>query len=502
MSMCVVGVTASVTESSSDVIALAVSGSDVTVRANDDVIILRGSHTEGGVTLEQTNNIDYVITTSNYQLNVKKLDVYFAVHLSTSRDECSENGGLCGQCDGSESLSTQASSNPSFSQVNINSAVLDYVMTSGDGDDAVSRAGYAVHIDGVGTASSTFPADVWQTDDDWVTIEIIANILDANGVLLSYAREQVFALTLNNGVLAFQNGAEEGELGGFQVATNEWISLVVRYDVTNGDTMVQQIRADGYEYQMTGLSLPLNIFPDRGRMALGDWQLSTSNAGSRPSGTFRGFVDSVLIWSKRHTPHDLLRHHDYYILSTEPHVSVLWNFDEGYGTTVYDKIRGIRMRVVEGSWVTSGADISQGEVAGAAPPESLIQSASQFAQARDNCTELLAEALTGSCASMTSLNSFYYLHCMSVVGESGRISGAIDSVIFAQQMCNDVTGGSRNVIDVDLCGRFGDRRYSTRTGDDCSGRCEFGKQLLTSLQLTSCLSHLCVHSGSVVKRKV
>ena len=399
ISMCVVGVSASASESSDDVISLAVSGSDVTVRANNELVILRGSHSAGGVTVEQSNNIDYLVTSNDYQLNIKKLDVYFTVHLSTSRATCNNNGGLCGQCDSDESLLDQAGSNNYFTQADINSAVLNYVATSGDGNDTVSRAGYAIHIDGVGTASSLFPADVWETEDDWVSIEIIAHILDANGVLFSYAREQVFALTLDDGVLGYQNGADAGDLGGFQVATNEWIHLIVRYDVTTGETLLQQIRADGYEYIATGLTLPMDIFPARGRMALGDWQLSTSNSGTRPSGTFRGYVDSVIIWSKMHTPHDLLRHHDYYILPTEPHVSVLWNFDEGYSTAVYDKIHAIRMRVPDGSWVSSGADIAYGEVAVSDPPESLIQSPSHFANARDNCTDLLEQVLTGSCAS-------------------------------------------------------------------------------------------------------
>ena len=30
-------------------------------------------------------------------------------------------------------------------------------------------------------------------------------------------------------------------------------------------------------------------------------------------------------------------------MSTDPHVGALWNFDEGYGVYVYDKIQGIRM---------------------------------------------------------------------------------------------------------------------------------------------------------------
>ena len=69
---------------------------------------------------------------------------------------------------------------------------------------------------------------------------------------------------------------------------------MVRYDVTTGETLLQMITDDGYTYQTTGLTLPLNIFPTRGRMALGNWQLSTSNAGSSLAGAFRGYVDSAI----------------------------------------------------------------------------------------------------------------------------------------------------------------------------------------------------------------
>ena len=131
------------------------------------------------------------------------------------------------------------------------------------------------------------------------------------------------------------------------------------------------------------------------------------------------------------------------------------------------------MRVPENSWLTSGADITEGEVAVAEPPESLIQSASLLQQATGNCTSLVERALT-SCSSLQTAQDFYYLHCMSLVGATGRISSAMDSAIFAAQTCRDHTGSATNPVDDDLCGEFTDRRYSANSGDSCTQSCVYG----------------------------
>ena len=106
----------------------------------------------------------------------------------------------------SPSLISQATSNANtFTQATIDTAVLDYMTKSGDasGSDDISRAGYVIHLNGDGTASSLFPADAWETEVNWVTLEFIVNIIDANGGLISYSHEHAFALTLDDGVLGY-----------------------------------------------------------------------------------------------------------------------------------------------------------------------------------------------------------------------------------------------------------------------------------------------------------
>ena len=91
--MCVVGIESM---SGADNLKLTVSGNDVTLLSNDAMVILRGEHTLGDLQVQQNNNMEYVLTSPGYELTIRKLDVYFNMHLKTANSDCSSTAGLCG----------------------------------------------------------------------------------------------------------------------------------------------------------------------------------------------------------------------------------------------------------------------------------------------------------------------------------------------------------------------------------------------------------------------
>ena len=473
-----------------DRVVMLMQGSEMQFYINDQLRIVQYDiEINSDYHCARPNNIKYIFTgpDNDFSLEIDKFDQYMNLYLKTS--DCSGAVGLCGTCGSAGScdendysciIQNRGVINAMSNDIGQEELTDHFETLKPDSSDDIlagyvssNKAGYALYLDGTdGAASTPFIEDCLSTEDGWITIELTLKIEQAEGVLLSYALEKTFAVILSEGKVSLQYGSE---LMGttFTLEVNAWNTFTLMYELNTGSYMLHSIDSEGALKYVSGTFLP-DIFPSGGTLSLGMWQIALSRDGIPPFRMFKGYIDRLVLWRRQFGPADIFRHSPYYLLNTEPYLGVMWNFDEGYGKYAYDKIFNIKMRLPENPWYVSTAGITRGDVAQDIAGEALFNNENFRSTAEDECEALLnTGALNHECKTYTTAKEFHYIQCISSVGESGRISSAIDSVIYMSNQCEDREDAPAS--DNQLCNEFPDRHYVNVYGDNCDQQCVYGK---------------------------
>lgn len=459
---------------------LKVSGDSVETYLDDSLKVVQYGFDIGSsdYRLRRPNNIKYIIEgPDSFSLEISKMEIYLNIDLKTS--VCSGVTGICGDCSALDENLSQADINSDVQQQDLISAEIETLM----GDTIISnKAGYALYLNGMGAVSKRLPADLYETTDGFITIEITAKIMRAEGVLMSFASKDLFVIILKQGLIGFQY-QNEVKMTKFEVDIRSWIRLGIVYDIAGGSVVLHHITENGIHKYETVSSFE-NVFESEATLSIGQGQIVQTNNSVAPvmadiDNSFQGYVDRVIIWKFRFSPADILRHSTYYILKTEPNLGVVWNFDESYGEYSYDRVESIAMKLPPNAWVTSGAPVTKGEVSTDISSESGLNFKNEeFKGLADaKCSELLNYGDLGDECGTEAYRpayDFYYLQCMSVVGESGNLNNAIDAVIAMSNLCED----RESVFPVDelLCNQFPERHYGNVYGESCDQQCLYGKR--------------------------
>lgn len=492
LSMCVLAVALKV---NNQVLLMKMKGETLETYLNDKLKNVQlGFDVSSSYQLTRPDNIQHIVSGPNgFQLTISKYELYLNLDLKTT--VCAGVTGVCGDC---TALST-THSKQTTTQMFLNQ-MIDSSSSLMGSTVFTNKAGYALYLNGnnSGCLSKPVASSLYETNDGWITIELTLKIIRAEGVLMSFAQKHIFAIILNNGYLGFQYN-DKVEMTDFTVDTGTWIRLSILYGLRTGNVMLHHINDKGTpKYKV--VSTFANVFEKEGTIALGWWQLAATHADSvesKPSisAQFQGYIDRLIIWKFRYSPDDILRHSPYYILKTEPNLGVMWNYDEGFGEYAYDKVHSIPMKLVPNVWVRSNAPITQGNVALDVSPESatFFQNNTLQKKVEEKCSSLLKTgSLESTCGTsgFAPAYDFFYLHCVSSVGESGSLDKVMDSVAAMSKMCQDRTGAPSVVPS--LCNEFPNRNYANTFGSNCDKRCLYGSRQNVLDKSSNTMQYECV----------
>ena len=487
--MCIVAIAL---ELGSDTVSLIMDGSQLEVIHNGNQRpVQNGFDIGNSYRCDRPNNIEYIFTGPNsFNLHITQLDVYMNIYLTTTK--CDGTTGVCGTCTSGSGCSNDehvclmqqngivsALTQNAVGQEEINDYFKNFALSDADsllsGKISSKKAGYAMYVNGRDffVESAPFTVNCLNTEDGYLTIEITMKVLDANGVLFAFASEDTFAVILNDGTVGFQLG-NDVKMTPFQISTNEWIVFSMIYKVDDGTAILHHIDGNGV-HKYLEVEVFENVFPIGGAMSIGRWKVSVSLVTNAPITYFEGYIDRFVIWKKRFGIGDEQRHAPYYLLSTEPYLGLLYNFDEGFSSRVYDKVNNVALSVPMKGWYVSEADITEGAVTSDTPPESLFSTDDIRETAEETCTRLLDTGALGSTCDVEAYQTtkdYFYLVCLNTIGESGKQSSAMDSVIAMSQQCEDRSGA--DPADAELCNEFPLRHTTNLYGPDCSQACYYG----------------------------
>ena len=394
------------------------------------------------VVLEQTSSTTFVLISSGgdlkFQLRVVGRGLVIAGYINKSL--CNETTALCGNCDGNRENDLNVTSGSSLQEtwrVSAEDSLFVYNYGEYKEERVVTGAEYALKFKRVGVSTDLIP-EVFHSPV--ITIELLFKLLtksNPGGVLFTYSKTITLTLFIEVN-LKVRIGLELWDTG-LSPEIETWNQVTFVYDNVTGAITLYHINSVGVVRQATYNMISGVLKRGGCIISVGQWipaLETTTQEGDQLRG-FYGVIDEVRFWNRKFSLHEVETSWRINVISTAPHLAILWKFNEGQSDVVYDLVSGVHLYIPSvrraPRWVFSYASVRILPVT----TEITFQTSELRLQAEDWCNEnIKTSPVSYACGGLgVGTISFYIRACLRVIASSRQVSLGVSVVVAFADTC-------------------------------------------------------------------
>lgn len=318
--------------------------------------------------------------------------------------------------------------------VNRNESLISYLQHHNEKRN-VTGATYALFFNNTGV--STVPLIKSMTGND-LTIEFMFKPLRQSGTLISYAKHKTFAITVSYTIkLHFGKYVIDTKI---PTELHRWCQISIVWE-SKKKSMQFYSFDENKNVVRRRYSFVENPFESGGILSLGQWVLSPGDTELQTKPSFLGIIDEVRIWKRLFDPVWIQQNIGMNVLPSDPELSALWKINDGEGHIVKNLVTEEHMYLSlppwkQPIWVFSDAPVKRQYAPSDVPLEVNFTNKEAEVKTAVHCRMLVYDTdLFSSCKRLGAELQMFYMACIQIVAESGKLDSSLDTVITFADHC-------------------------------------------------------------------
>ena len=435
------------------------------------------------VNLEQTSSTTYVLSSVvkdiKFQIRVVGRGLVTAGRVKKSL--CNGTKALCGNCDGNRDNDFNVTDGGTLEEtwrVSAEESLFVYNYGSYKEERVVTGGEYALKFKRVGASSDLMP---YVLNASAITVELLFKMFSGRnrgGVLLTYSKTTTLTLFIQV-TLKVRIGVEIWDTG-LSPEIDAWNQVTLVYHKATGAIYFYHINSNGIVRQATRTMSP-GIFNGGSIISIGQWIPAlegTTVEGDKLPG-FVGLIDEVRLWNREFSLQDVTTNWRVNVLSSAPHIAILWKMNEGQSNIIHDVVSGFHLYIPSvrraPKWVFSYADVKILPVT----TEITFKTYDFKVKAETWCLENINKSPLGiTCGGIGGGTvAFFVRACLRVIASSGQMSLGVNVVVAFADTCqvqsNLTVWPAKQMCRYEV---FRNSRLMNWIGVNCDVPCPYGYQ--------------------------
>ena len=346
-----------------------------------------------------------------------------------------------------------------------------------------ANAGYNLFFNRTAVVSADFNDSFLGND---LTLDLMFKTVHF-GVVVSYTKIQTFFISNAGGKFSIYAGDLVFHTN-ITAEVNRWNQIIVVFEKLSAVLHFYHFRSNGL-LQRVDIEIGSHVFTPGGTFSFAGWQPSLDGSGPQPLEVFVGFMDEIRIWNQAFHPAIILQMWKRSVEVSAKTLLHLWNFNEGEGEQVIDKISRAKLVFGTKPWRSPAWHLSEVTLKDPFYKKKVtekLENATLQTKAEEFCRQvLLAGPLYDSCKYLgRGVATFYYRSCIRRIAITGSIYMSLEVIVGFADYCQL----SLNLTDWParlLCNEFLGRPFPIWYGPDCNKKCVNGK----IFESNNCICH-------------